>query len=61
MERWNYVGTDPRLAYGTTYDLTVYRAPNGASNISVHKGLKERVYKRYSSAESFRSEWKEER
>lgn len=61
MERWNYIGTDPRLEYGKSYDLTVYRAVDGASNISVHTGLKERIYKRYYSAESFRSEWKEER
>lgn len=57
MERWKYVGTDPRLDYGETYDLTVSRSDSGKSYISIHKSLHARIYKQYETMEKFREDW----
>ncbi len=59
MERWKYVGTDPRLNYGEVYDLTVARSNSGKAYISVHTGLRSRVYKQYETRKKFEEEWSE--
>jgi hypothetical protein len=62
LERHKYIGTDPRLNFGDVYDLTVRRdgGPKGPVNISVHVGLKERIYLRYDSNRAFKGDWLDE-
>lgn len=59
LERHKYIGHDPRLRFGDIYDLTVRResGAKGPVNISVHVGLKERVYLKYENTRSFKGDW----
>ena len=59
LERYKYIGTDPRLSFGNVYDLTVRRdaGPKGPVNISVHVNPKDRIYLRYESGRGFKGDW----
>ena len=61
MERYKYIGNDSRLHFGDIYDLTIRRdsGAKGPVNISVHVGLRERIYLKYDSTRQFKGDWLE--